>query len=195
MQMDVYEIVYLIGFTVASVIRSYYGLQFQRNEISYSDKENPIVFVGMALWGVALILPFISMFSGGLAVSDYGIFTAIKALGAFIFIGSLWVLWRSHVDLAANFSPSLYIREDHVLVTQGVYQKIRHPMYLSFFMWAIGQALIIENWLAGPLGLIAITMIYRFRVPREEQQLLSKFGAEYGSYQKRTGRLLPKFNY
>ena len=194
MQMNVFETVYLIGFTVASVMRSYYGLQFQRKEIAHSDKENPIVFVGMALWGVALILPFIVMFSDGLAVADYEIVTTIKVLGVFSFIGSLWVLWRSHVDLAANFSPSLFIRENHVLVTQGVYQKIRHPMYLSFFMWAIGQALIIDNWLAGPLGLLAMTMIYWFRVPREERQLLRQFGAEYKSYQKRTGRLLPKFN-
>ncbi|MDX2504197.1 MAG: protein-S-isoprenylcysteine O-methyltransferase [Gammaproteobacteria bacterium] len=192
--MDVFETVYLIGFTVASVIRSYYGLQFQRKGIAHSDKENPVVFVGMALWGVALILPFIAIFSGELAVSDYEMFAAIKVLGALIIIGSLWVLWRAHVDLAANFSPSLFIRENHVLVTQGIYHNIRHPMYLSFYMWAIGQALIIDNWLAGPLGLLAMTMIYRFRVPREERQLLSQFGAEYESYQKRTGRLLPKLN-
>ncbi|MDX2425806.1 MAG: protein-S-isoprenylcysteine O-methyltransferase [Cycloclasticus sp.] len=192
--MDVFETVYLIGFAVASVVRSYYGLQYKGKEIVHSDKENPIVFVGMALWSVALILPFIAMFSDELAMADYEIITAIKVMGAFIFIGSLWVLWQSHVDLAANFSPSLFIREDHVLVTQGVYRKIRHPMYLSFFMWAIGQALIIENWLAGPLGLLAIALIYRFRVLREEQQLLSQFGAEYESYQKRTGRLLPKLN-
>lgn len=59
-------------------------------------------------------------------------------------------------------------------------------------MWAIGQALLIENWLAGPLGLLAIVLIYLFRVRREEQQLLSQFGAEYEIYQKNTGRILPK---
>jgi len=190
--MGVFETVYLIGFAVASVIRSYYGLQFKRKLIAHSDKENPIVFVGIALWGVVLILPFITMFSDGLVVADYEIVTALRVLGAFIFIGSLWVLSRSHIDLAANFSPSLFIRENHVLVTKGIYRRIRHPMYLSFFMWAIGQALLIDNWLAGPLGLLSFAMIYWFRVPREERQLLSQFGAEYETYQKRTGRLLPK---
>ncbi|MDX2464253.1 MAG: protein-S-isoprenylcysteine O-methyltransferase [Porticoccus sp.] len=192
--MDVFETIYVLGFVVASVIRSYYGLQFKRKDVAHSGEENPIVFVGMALWGVALILPFITMFSNGLIVANYEITAALRVLGTIIFVGSLWVLWRSHVDLAANFSPSLCIREDHVLVTQGVYRKIRHPMYLSFFMWAIGQALIVDNWLAGPLGLLAMAMIYRFRVPREERQLRGQFGAEYESYQKRTGRLLPKLN-
>ena len=192
MQVGIFETVYLIGFAVASVMRSYYGLQFKRKDVADSCKESPVVFVGMALWGVALILPFISMFSDRLVEADYESTAALRVLGACIFVGSLWVLWRAHVDLAANFSPSLFIRENHALVTQGIYRKIRHPMYLSFFMWAVGQALIIDNWLAGPLGLLAFAMIYWFRVAREEQQLFNQFGAEYEAYQKRTGRLLPK---
>ena len=190
--MDVFETFYLIGFSVATLIRSYYGMQFKREGIALSQKENPVVFVGMALWGIALILPFITIFTNGLAIADYDIITSLRIIGAFIFFGSLWVLWRSHVDLASNFSPSLFIRKKHTLVTTGIYQNIRHPMYLSFFMWAIGQALLIENWLAGPLGLLAFILIYLFRVEHEEQQLLDQFGAEYEQYQKKTGRLLPK---
>jgi protein-S-isoprenylcysteine O-methyltransferase Ste14 len=66
-------------------------------------------------------------------------------------------------------------------------------MYLSFFMWATGQALLITNWLAGPLGLLAFALIYLFRVEHEEQQLLDHFGSKYRQYQEKTGRLLPKF--
>jgi len=191
--MEIFETFYLIGFSAATVIRSYYGMQFKRKWIVDSRKENPIVFIGMALWAIALILPFIAIFSTGLAVADYTIITSLRVLGAFVFFGGLWVLWRAHVDLATNFSPSLFIRENHTLVTAGIYRKIRHPMYLSFFMWAIGQALLIENWLAGPLGLLAFILIYLFRVKYEEQQLLDQFGSEYEQYQKKTGRLLPKF--
>lgn len=49
--MEIFELLYLIGFTVATVIRSYYGLQFKRKEIVQSQKETPVVFVGMARWG------------------------------------------------------------------------------------------------------------------------------------------------
>jgi len=190
--MEIFETLYMMGFAVATVIRSYYGLQFKRNEIDHSRKENPLVFVGMAVWAVALILPFITIFSSSLAVADYEIISSLRILGAFFFVAGLWVLWRSHVDLEANFSPSLFIRKNHTLVTTGIYRKIRHPMCLSFFMWAIGQALLIENWLAGPWGLLAFVLIYLFRVEAEEQQLLVQFGNEYEQYQKKTGRLLPK---
>ncbi|MCK5001517.1 MAG: isoprenylcysteine carboxylmethyltransferase family protein, partial [Gammaproteobacteria bacterium] len=74
----------------------------------------------------------------------------------------------------------------------GVYRQIRHPMYLSFWLWAIGQSLLIHNWLAGPPSLIAIALIYPFRVDQEEQQLIEHFGDKYREYQKTTGRILPK---
>jgi len=190
--MEKFEILYLIGFAVATVIRSYYGLQFKRKEIIHSQKETAVVFVGVALWSVVLILPFITIFSDVLEMADYQIITSLRVVGAFIFIGGLWVLWKSHIDLASNFSPSLFIRNNHTLITSGIYRKIRHPMYLSFFMWAIGQALLIANWLAGPWGLLAVVLIYLFRVEHEEQQLLDQFGSEYEQYQDKTGRLLPK---
>jgi len=191
--MGIFETIYLIGFVLATVIRTYYGRQFKRKEIVHSQTENPIVFVGMALWGIALVAPLIVIFSNGLAVADYEITTSLRIIGASVFTVSLWLLWRSHADLATNFSPSLFIQKNHTLVSTGIYRKIRHPMYLSFLMWAIGQSMLIANWVAGPLGLLAFLLIYLFRVEREEQQLLNQFGAEYAQYQKRTGRLLPKF--
>ena len=190
--MDIFDIIYGTGFAIATVIRSYYGKQFSRADIAHARKESPVVFIGMALWGVALLAPFVVMFSELLSIADYDIAGIFRVVGAVIFISSLWVLWRSHADLADNFTPSLFIRSNHRLVTNGIYRKIRHPMYLSFYMWAIGQALLIQNWIAGPLGLFAFGLIYLFRIEREERQLLEKFGAEYKNYMKSTRRLFPE---
>jgi len=167
-------------------------VQFRRKEIIYAQKEHPVVFIGMALWGIALMLPLISIFTPWLEVADYRIPPPLSVIGGIIFAYGLWLLWRSHEDLNKNFSPSLLIRKNHKLVTNGIYKRIRHPMYLSFLLWAIGQTLLIPNWLAGPLGLIAFLPLYIFRVRREEQQLLEHFGDAYREYQMTTGRLLPK---
>lgn len=188
----IFETLFLVGLFVATVIRSYYGARFRRKEITHVQKEHPMVFLGMAIWGVVLILPLITIFSNWLTVADYKIPVPLRAIGTVIFICSLWLLWRSHLDLAKNFSPSLFIRKNHALVTNGVYKRIRHPMYLSFWLWALGQALLIPNWIAGPLGLVAFYFIYLFRVKREEQQLVDYFGDEYKKYQKNTGRLFPQ---
>lgn len=192
--MDIFDAVYMAGLVIATIIRSYYGNQFKRKNIIATKKESPLVYAGMALWGVVLLLPCVSVFSEFFSFADYPSGMMIRTLGILVFVAGLWVLWRSHMDLGRNFSPSLFIRNDHTLVTTGIYKRIRHPMYLSFYMWAIGQALLIDNWLAGPLGLIAFMLIYIFRIDREEQQLVETFGAQYVSYQKKTGRLLPKLN-
>jgi protein-S-isoprenylcysteine O-methyltransferase Ste14 len=46
---------------------------------------------------------------------------------------------------------TLEVREQHALVTTGVYSRVRHPMYSA---WALAQALLLPNWIAGPAGLI-----------------------------------------
>ena len=190
--MEISELVYLTGYCVATLIRSYYGMQFKRKEIAVSQHDNPIVYAGIAIWAVVLILPFFSIFTDWLVFANYEIPSSLRTLGAIIFFFSLLVLWRSHLDLARNFSPGLFIRNKHTLITTGIYRYIRHPMYLSFMLWSTGQALLIDNWLSGPLGLLAFALIYLFRVKREEQQLVERFGDEYELYQNKTGRVLPK---
>jgi protein-S-isoprenylcysteine O-methyltransferase Ste14 len=103
----------------------------------------------------------------------------------------LWLFRRSHRDLGRNWSVSLELREGHRLVTGGVYAHVRHPMYASFFLWGIMQALLVANWFAGLAGLFAVTLLYAMRTGREEAMMRSAFGAEYEAYAARTRRLLP----
>lgn len=39
--------------------------------------------------------------------------SAAGPLGAALFLQALWLLWRSHADLAVSFSPGLQDRKDH----------------------------------------------------------------------------------
>lgn len=190
--MNLFELTYLLGFAIATVLRSYYGRQFVSSQITLKEQDHPLVYLGMALWSIVLFLPFFTIFTNGLTFADYPANIALQTLGLLIFIAGLGLLWSTHAALGENFSPILAIHHQHQLVTQGIYQYIRHPMYLSFLMWAVGQALLINNWIAGPLGIIAFLLIYGFRIEREEQQLLETFGDAYRDYQKRSGRLLPK---
>ena len=193
MNENVFETIYILGLIYATVIRSWYGMQFRRDNVLHQKKEHPLVFVGMALWAVILFLPLFYIFTSWLDFANYRIPALLSVLGSFIFIGGLYVLQRSHIDLASNFSPLLFIQKQHTLVTHGIYKYVRHPMYLSFCAWAVGQALLIQNWIAGPLGIIAFYLIYLFRVEHEEQQLIEYFGDSYRDYKKSTGRFFPKF--
>lgn len=116
----------------------------------------------------------------------------IGGIGAAILASAVWLFWRSHADLGRNWSPSLQLREEHQLVTTGVYRSIRHPMYASQWLWSVAQPLLLQNWIAGWSGLLLFLSLYILRVPREEQMMIERFGEAYRVYMDRTGRIVPR---
>lgn len=112
-------------------------------------------------------------------------------LGTVCMICFLWLFHAVHRQLGRNWSITLEIREDHALVTEGLFKHIRHPMYSSFWLWAIAQALLLPNWLAGFAGLLSIAALYFGRVRREEAMMRETFGPQYDAYMGRTKRIIP----
>jgi protein-S-isoprenylcysteine O-methyltransferase Ste14 len=147
----------------------------------------------MGLWGIAQLLPLVFFFSSRLEFADYSLPIGLGILGAIFFVAAVWLIWRSHADLGRNWSPTLQIRREHGLIMAGVYRLVRHPMYAAHVLWAIGQPLIVQNWLAGWGGLVAMLPVYILRVGKEEQMMLDHFGNEYREYMNRTGRIVPRF--
>ena len=113
--------------------------------------------------------------------------------GVVVLVVGNWVFWKSHRDLGGNWSPRLEIRVQHRFVTDGIYRRIRHPMYLSLWLLVAAQAMILPNYIAGFSGLVPFAFLYALRVGKEEAMMREHFGAEYDEYQKRSGRLLPRF--
>ncbi len=95
-------------------------------------------------------------------------------------------------NLGRNWSGILELRENHRLISQGPYRYIRHPMYTALLILSVGMALITANLLLALL-LIGTTMaMYLARVADEEAMMIERFGDEYHSYMRRTGRLFPR---
>jgi protein-S-isoprenylcysteine O-methyltransferase Ste14 len=148
------------------------------------------VLLAIALSGLFLI-PAAYVLTGFPASLDRAFIPAIAWLGLLPLCGALWLFRRSHVDLGRNWSVTLKVREDHVLIKTGVYRFVRHPMYSSFFLLGLAQMLLLPNWLAGASGLIGAGILFAFRVLREERMMLECFGDEYRSYMALTKRIIP----
>ncbi|WAJ26182.1 protein-S-isoprenylcysteine O-methyltransferase [Antarcticirhabdus aurantiaca] len=102
------------------------------------------------------------------------------------------VLFRlTHKALGKMWSVSLDIREDHKLVTSGIYSRLRHPMYLAFWAMAVAQALLLPNWLAGLSGLVGFGTLFFLRIGPEERMMEEAFGDEFRAYRARTARIIP----
>lgn len=147
------------------------------------------------LFGVMLgsaVLPALHLATGLLDFANYTAPVWIVFLGVLSYALGIWLFWRSHKDLDRNWSASLEVRESHTLITHGVYQQIRHPMYSAIILMFLAQALFIANWLAGLSGLAAFAALYLTRVDQEERMLTEQFGDAYREYCRVSGRLIPK---
>jgi protein-S-isoprenylcysteine O-methyltransferase Ste14 len=187
-----FEIIYVIGFVTGSVVRKFYIRGYRRHKIA-DDRESwldKLLLVIISLGFIAA--PWVYIFTGWPAFADYQLPSWAGWVGTVVFAGALLLLWRSHVDLGRNWSPKMQIREEHTLVTGGVYKYMRHPMYSAHFLWAVAQVLLLHNWIAGPAFLVTSVPLYLFRVPVEERMMLDRFGEEYRMYINRTGRMFPR---
>jgi protein-S-isoprenylcysteine O-methyltransferase Ste14 len=104
------------------------------------------------------------------------------------------LFYRAHADLGTNWSPTLTVRKEHTIVTTGVYARVRHPMYSSFLVLALAQALLVPNWIGGLSGLAGLALFLLARVGREERMMEETFGEQYRLYARRTGRLWPRLH-
>lgn len=188
---NTFEVIFLAGFILGSVIRKVYTFRARGSKAASKRKSlADIVLISVA--GVALAAPLLYLFTSWLGFADYDMPEWLGWVGTAVFAGALLLLWRSHADLGRNWSATLKVREGHTLVTAGVYHYMRHPMYSAHWLWAIAQALLIENWLAGLALLVTFLPLCLIRIPREEQMMLENFGEQYRQYMNRTGRLIPR---
>ena len=138
-----------------------------------------------------LLLPLYYVLTDQPRFANYPFVPALGWAGAAVFGLALWLFHRTHRELGRNWSVTLEIRERHALVTTGIYSRLRHPMYSAFWLWAVAQALLLPNWIAGPAGLVGFGTLFFFRIGREERLMAETFGDEYRRYVERTDRVVP----
>jgi protein-S-isoprenylcysteine O-methyltransferase Ste14 len=149
------------------------------------------LFLAGAGVGLALF-PLVYVLSGFPAFADYAFRPWMGWAGTVVEMLFVWLFFEAHRALGRNWSVTLEIRDEHRLVTDGLYRYIRHPMYTSFWLWAIAQALLIPNWIAGFAGLAGVAALYFSRVGKEERLMEQAFGEEYRAYSATTGRVIPR---
>lgn len=143
---------------------------------------------GLILW----LSPFVYLLNPAwLSWSKIGLPEAVRWLG--VGIGALCVIgihWLFS-SIGSGITPTSATRREHKLVTNGIYRWVRHPLYTIGSSLFISFGMMADNWFIAALGILAF-IVMAIRTPKEEANLIEKFGDEYREYMKRTGRFLPK---
>jgi protein-S-isoprenylcysteine O-methyltransferase Ste14 len=182
-------------FVVALVCFALLRYPYQRRALKIPVKNSARnltekLLVAAATLGLG-VFPMIYIVSGFPKFAEHGFVKELAYIGTLLFGLALLLFYLAHDRLGRNFSASLDIRNDHALVSSGIYSVVRHPMYLAFWLWAIAQLLLLPNWCAGLAGILGFGMLYLGRIEREEALMLQTFGEEYRTYVNSTARLVP----
>lgn len=189
MSSSFFTILYFAGFIIASVIRGVYTKRYRQSR-QVLDRTDRILTL-LPVFGM-LIFPLVYALTDWLEFADYLLPAWAGWAGVLVYGAGLWVLWRSHADLGRLWSLNVELQDDHYLVTEGIFSRIRHPMYAAHLLWGLAQPLLLWNWAAGFSTLLFSLPLYVYRIPREESMMLDAFGDEYRTYMRHTGRFFPK---
>ena len=140
----------------------------------------PLIFLGALVIGVALniALPF-AIFTNGRIGEVLGLVAALGSAGI-----AFWAL-RTMVRAGEQPDPAA---PTHKIIKNGPFGRSRNPIYLSFALFDVGVALLLNNlWIILALGVLMV-YVDRGIVRREERYLEQQFGETYMEYKRNVRR-------
>lgn len=142
---------------------------------------------GLVLW----LSPLVYLINPQwMAWSKIGLLESIRWLGVGIGVLCVAGIYWLFSSIGNNISPTSATRKQHILVTSGPYRWVRHPLYTVGASMFVSFGMMADNWFIAVLGVLTFILM-AIRTPKEEANLIEKFGDEYREYMKTTGRFLP----
>ncbi len=139
------------------------------------------VFVtAAAMYGVSNMLPALKFSLNGSTALALGL------AGIGLSSGIMGVTQFKKAQTTPN--PQALEKVSSSLVTSGIYNYSRNPMYLGLVLMLLAWALYLSHLLAFVLVPVFILYITRFQIQPEERMMAKKFGKSYQAYVSRVRR-------
>jgi protein-S-isoprenylcysteine O-methyltransferase Ste14 len=111
--------------------------------------------------------------------------------GACLIILGLIIRLSAINQLKRYFTINVAIRDDHHLITDGLYKYIRHPAYAGGILSFVGCGICYGNILSFLIIAIPYILLILNRIKVEEVVLVERFDSDYIEMQKKTKKLIP----
>ena len=103
-------------------------------------------------------------------------------MGGGLIVVALVLLFAAVRRFQAAGTPVPARKPTTAIVRTGPYRFSRNPIYLAFSLLQLGVALWLNSWWLVATLAAAVAIIHYIVIPREEQYLEARFGAEYRDY-------------
>ena len=174
----------------------YYAVDFQL--MRHYDQDSPpgpsprswrYTVLMIAFWVLLVVQPVLLPEVGVSTAAWWGLL--IQAVGIASIVCGLALHWWARAHLQHFYIEDVRFLEGQYLVDTGPYSRVRHPVFTSFFLIAVGMLLV--NPALTTLGMILYASVDFSKAARDEEALLSEKLPEYAKYMERTGRFFPRW--
>lgn len=195
MNENIFRILAAVIFFTCIGISSYYRRKADRDsgetvsrKVDGSLMMTLIRIGGLVLW----LTPVVWLINPDwMAWSKVGLPEWTRWLGVGIGATCAALIYWLFSSIGSGITPTSATRQQHRLVTSGIYRWVRHPLYSVGSSMFVAFGLMADNWFIAALGILTFILM-AIRLPKEEANLIEKFGEEYREYMKHTGAFLPK---
>ena len=194
MNQNIFRILAAIILFAAVSISSYYRRKADKEtgETISRKVDGNILMTLIKIGGLILWLsPLIYLINPKwMAWSKIGLPDEVRWLGVGIGVLCVAGVYWLFSSIGSGITSTSATRKQHILVTSGPYLWIRHPLYTIGSSLFISFGMMADNWFIAALGILTFILM-AIRTPKEEANLIEKFGDDYRAYIKITGRFLP----
>ncbi len=192
---DVTRIVFAVIFFSVFSVGFYYRIQAHRQNDRFErmKHEGATTFLilrvaGGILWLTAFLFP---LFPEMFAPVRYTTTATVQMTGILLALIAVPMGVSVFTAIGKNITDTVETRQNHQLVTTGIYRFIRHPLYTTGLLLFVGLGLLAAVWPVLLFSAVVAVTLY-VRTFTEENKLIEEFGDAYRRYMKSTGKFFPK---
>lgn len=158
---------------------------------NWSQRIRDMLFVLLSTLAVLQTLAF-AISPQSLSVAFIATLPAwLVGAGAVLLLTGLVLMVAAQLGMGASWRVGIDEDAKPGLVTSGLYQLCRNPIYLGMFTSLVGLMAVLPTWPTA-LTLLGVFYAIRSQVFEEEEYLIKTYGDEYRDYAARIGRFLPR---
>lgn len=148
------------------------------------NKAQLFVAVQMVLFAAFVVAAGMLPVGGDAALRVFGLLLMVAAGGLLL---AAVTAHNTTNRRAPNITPTP--PKNAALVTIGVYQRVRHPIYTAVLMGTLGAAM--AHGAAELFAFWGVFVAFFWAKSRYEETLLAQAYADYPAYQARSNRFIP----
>ena len=181
---------YILAIFILQLLAVLYNPQVGRNPEHRKSgaPQHKLDLILVQVFSLAIV--FFAPFSDGHSIGALNLGDTGRFAGLILMIPGFLLMQTAEKYLDKQFSIQVTLQENHKLIQNGPYKYIRHPRYLGILLFFLGISLTFRS-LIGMLLIIALTLVFAWRIYTEEALLQQEFGKEWEAYRNQSWRIFP----